>query len=613
MFRRLTQLPLRGLAIMALACGAMCLSVACDDPKPGPKVGPRPDYPDLGARKVPEFLEGSIYQYTEIRNATPFRVAGFGLVVNADPVPNSSIEPGSQRYPTAVREYMLREMLKHKVGSVNQPGWEKISPEAMLRDPRNSIVRVIALIPPGARAGRSMDIQVQALYGSVTKSLARGWLYQTDLAPRGGDTKAPGVAINVLAKAQGQVFVNPSLALNANNGTTGERASLLEGVVLDGGYIAQDRPLVIQLRTPQLSLARQIEWRIDEAFQDPKTAAAQDEGLVNVYVPEKYGGDWQHFAGVLRYLYLSSNPAFPAAKAKQLAAEALKPDAPLEDISYCFEALGTACIPYVTPLMSNPNPDIAYAAARAAAYVGDRGAQDVLLTMAQTPKHKFQLNAVQILGNLPNSPEINHKIRGLLDSRETLVRLEAYRMLAKNHDSSIFTRVIATGNEKFVLDLVPSSGPPLIYATRAGQPRIVVMGAKPSLELPMIFSALDNRLTITTAGQDKNLVTIFYRGAEFPKPVTVLSHPDLAEVIARLGGEGPAEDAKLDFGYGDVVAMLQSLADSRKLVAMYDGKQVNANFVLQELQRIPDDIRSAPLLPGQTKQDTSGVTSSAGN
>ncbi|CAN5521062.1 hypothetical protein BH10PLA1_BH10PLA1_14020 [soil metagenome] len=612
MLRRLIQIPLRSVAVIAAVCVASCVSISCDDPKPKPIA--RPTYPDLGEKKVPAFLEGTIYQYTEIRDASPFRVAGFGLVVNADPIPNASIEPGSQRYPTAVRAYMLRAMLKHKVGSINEPGWEKISPEQMLRDPRNSIVRVIGLIPPGARAGRSMDIQVQALYGSVTKSLARGWLYQTDLAPRGGDTRAPGVAINILAKAQGQVFVNPALALNTDpTKSAGERASLLEGVILDGGYIAQDRPLVIQLRTPQLSLARQIEWRIDEAFQDPKTAAAQDEGLVNVYVPEKFGGDWQHFAGVLRYLFLNTNPAFPALKAQQLVTEALKPNAPLEDISYCWEGLGAVVIPYITPLMSSDNPDLAYAAARAAAYVGDRGAQDVLVAMAQTPKHKFQLNAVQVLGNLPSSLEVNHKIRELLNSPETLVRIEAYKMLAKNHDSSIFTRVIATGNEKFVLDLVPSTGPPLVYATRAGQPRIVVMGPKTSLELPLIFSALDNRLTIATSEHDKNLVTIYYRGTEFPQPITVLSRPDLAEVIARLGGEGPIEDEKLDFGYGDVVAMLQSLADSRKLVAMYDGKMVNANFVLQELQRIPDDIRSAPLLPGQVKQEPSGATSSAGN
>ena len=68
-----------------------------------------------------------------------------------------------------------------------------------------------------------------------------------------------------------------------------------------------DRPLVLQLRVPQRSLARQIEYRIDAAFQDMNAAAAQDEGLVYVYVPKKYQNDWQHFAGVMTHLFLDEH------------------------------------------------------------------------------------------------------------------------------------------------------------------------------------------------------------------------------------------------------------------------------------------------------------------
>ncbi len=603
--------------LIGSACALACVTAGCeDDNKPKPVA--RPTYPDLGAKKgpyYPEFLDGTIDQYTELRNTGPLVVTGFGLVVNADPLPNSKIAPGNQIYPTAVREYMLREMLKHRVGSVNQPGWENISPSKMLADPRNSIVLVQGLIPPGARGGTTMDIQIRALQASTTVSLSRGWLYQTDLAPGGGNIRAPGVAINIMGKAEGQVFVNPTLALNSTAGTEGQRASLREGVILDGGYIAKDRPLVLQLRTPQLSLARAIQRRIEQRFPAPPgqrtNASAKDEGLVEVFVPDDYGNDWEHFAGVMRYLYLNTNNN--AAKMRELVNAALKPDAPLQDISYCWEGFGKDIINYIQPLFVNPNDDIAFAAARAAAFVGDISAQDVLMAIAQKPHNRFQLNAVQVLGALPPSIQINSKVRTLLDSPDVLVRVEAYRMLASHHDSSIFTRVIAKGNEKFVLDIVPSKGPPLIYASRSGQPRIAIIGAKPSLLLPLLYSAMDNRLTITSAPQE-GLITIFYRGTEFPRPVQILSRPDLGEVISRLGGEGPLEDVKLDFGYCDVVGMLQSLSDSHKLVATYQGKQVDTTFVLQKLTRTPDDIENAPLLPGEARpqqQEPSGATSSA--
>jgi hypothetical protein len=364
--------------------------------------------------------------------------------------------------------------------------------------------------------------------------------------------------------------------------------------------VTVDRPLLLQLRTPQRSLARQIEWRIDAAFQDTKTAAAQDEGIVHVFVPDKYKDDWQHFAGVMTHLYLDERESFVVKKAIELAAEAKRPGARLQDISYCWEGLGPKCLDIIKPLMNDPNQDVAFAAARAAAFLGDIPAQDVLVRIAQTPRHKFQINAVTVLGTLPSTPEINQKMRPLLDSPDTLVRIEAYHMLAKNHDWSVITKVVAKDNEKFVLDVVPAKGTPLIYATRVGMPRIALIGPTTSLKMPLVFGALDNRLTISS--DDKaQFVDIYYRGVELGEPVRILSHPELAQVIARLGGDGPVEDAKLDFGYGDVVAMLQSLAGSRKVVASVDGREVNPTFVLQEIQAQPDQIKAAPLLPGQVR------------
>jgi hypothetical protein len=577
------------------------------------KEPPKPKYATQPLREVPPWLEKSIFQYADLGGTQPYIVQGFGLVVNCDAVANSKIEPGSQRYPTAVREYMLREMQKRGVGSVNNVVGDKFSPSKMLADPKNSIVIVRSLIPPGARKESSVDIEVAAIPGSTIQSLARGELYECDLAERGGDYRAPGSAIHIVAKARGPVFVNPALAIDASRGTKASRSSLQQGMVMDGGSVTIDRPLILQLRVPQRSLARQIEYRIDAAFQDMNAAAAQDEGLVYVYVPKKYQNDWQHFAGVMTHLFLDERESFVVRKATELAKVAKEdPKAPLMDISYCWEGLGPKAIGVIEKLITDENPDIAFAAARAAAYLGHIPAQDALVKMAQTRGHKFQVNAVSVLGSLPDSPAINDKIRPLLDSTETLVRIEAYHMLTRQRDPFIKTRVVAKDNEKFVLDIITSKGPPLIYATRTGMPRIALFGAQPRLKLPITWAALDNRLTISSDDKEK-FVDIFYRGTEFREPVRVLSNPHLDEIIARLGGDGAIEDAKLNFGYGDVVGMLQSLTESRKVVVSHNGKEVYPTFLLQEIQVRPDEIRSAPLLPGQDRPrpERSGATSSS--
>jgi hypothetical protein len=182
--------------------------------------------------------------------------------------------------------------------------------------------------------------------------------------------------------------------------------------------------------------------------------------------------------------------------------------------------------------MTHERPDVAFAATRAAAFLGDSSAVEVLIKMAGAKDHAFRLNATEILGQLPQTQQITHALRKLLDSDEALVRLEAYRTLARERDATIYTRVI---DESFVLDIVKSSGPPIIYASQQGIPRIAIIGERTSIQTPLTFTGMNEQLSITSADPNP-VLKIFYRGKEMRQPLTVLSRPDLAELIARLGG-----------------------------------------------------------------------------
>jgi hypothetical protein len=103
---------------------------------------------------------------------------------------------------------------------------------------------------------------------------------------------------------------------------------------------------------------------------------------------------------------------------------------------------------------------------------------------------------------------------------------------------------------------------------------------------------MNERLTISSNEQG-GLVTIFYRGR---KNVHVVTSPDLAEIAARLGGEGPPGNNGLDFSYGDVVAIMQALLDQQKVSGLQGSQRQLASFVLQEPTRFEDLIDSAPLL-----------------
>jgi flagellar basal body P-ring protein FlgI len=613
-------------AVAGLACSVVVAGLVASGCATKPKKPVIPaKYSTVELRKVPPFLADTILQKTDIADTTPFIVNGYGLVANLD-------QTGGGPYPTRVRDHMVKEMMRHGFGSANSSQYAQVKPERALESKRFAVVEVRGLIPPGARQGQQFDVLVNTLPSSDATSLSRGTLYQTDLKMLGLRETAPEGSVNVYARGQGPVFVNPAYALNDQSATTGgARLSLRNGMVLAGGNCMIDRPIRLQLRQPQRSTARQIESRINTYFQDVAdkfrrdsavpsytVAEAQDEGIISLYVPKSFDGDWEHFINVVQHLYRDGSPRFAAEQARKLADEAVKPNAPLRNISFAWEGLGKPALPFVVPLMDATKyaPDVTYAAARAAAYLGDAVAPEALLAMAKTPNHPFQLGAAQTLATLPNSPNHNRMLRDLLDSPQTPVRVTAYKALARNRDSIIYTKVV---NESFVLDIVPSNGPSLIYASREGLPRIALFGNRVSVDRPIVFMALNSEFQISSDESGK-FVNLFYRGRDIGKPLNIESGPDVGEIIARLGGEGPVEERRFRFSYGEIVAIVQGLADQHRLSAVVGAgataRRVPTTFVLQEAGSIEDTIYAAPAIPGTGRPqqaEPEGEPQAAGN
>ncbi|HEY8665061.1 MAG TPA: flagellar basal body P-ring protein FlgI, partial [Tepidisphaeraceae bacterium] len=576
------------LKIVAASALGVALLCGCQKKQPPPKA--QKNYDTRPAKAVPAYLKGSILEAVDLENTDPFPISGYSLVTRL-------WGTGDSKAPAAVRDYVIKEMVKHGLGGFRVQGYEQLQPEAMLRDPSVAIVRVDGNVPAGARSGDRFDVLVSALANNDTSSLIHGALFATDLKVMGADVRDPAGVVNVFGKVDAaQIFVNPAYtAAGTADQSAAAKASLRIGTVLNGGRTVQDRPLILRLRAPQYSMARAIERRVDMRFQgmadmskpngERSCAFARDEGIVYIYPPHGFNGDWEHFAGVATHLYMNEGADFVAAKAKELADAAAQPKAPLSDISYCWEALGVRALPFIQPLMASASPDVAYAAARAAAYLGELSAQDRLAEMALTPKHPFQLNAVQTLGNLPESPSIVQKLHKILDSDQTLARIEAYQVLARQGGDEQAGQAGQGGNGidshqiggKFMLDIVPTAGAPMIYASRTGMPRIAVFGRETCVQNPVTFFAMGKEFSMSSPPEGGNLLALFHRPPALPNaklmrpPVKQFSRPSLPEVIARLGGEGASTETHFDFSYSDIIGMLQAMSDSQILLAPYNG------------------------------------------
>lgn len=589
----------RAMLLAPILSGALICLSGCKPSPPPPRPVAR--YPRMPLRHVPAFMDRTILQQADLVATDPWNVSSYGLVAHLR-------NTGDSTAPTAVRNWMLDQMAKrgfgqYRLGYSDAP----YQPEAILSDPAFAIVRVDGYIPPGARKGQTFDVYVSALPEGHTSSLAHGELYETELSISGAEVG--GTNINRIAVAAGPIFVNPAYTLVGDNLSREGKTSLRYGVVMDGGVVSTDRPMGLRLRQPQRSLSQHIGDRINERFQfqgdvmshggndvgKDIVADPQDEGRVLFYVPARYRGDWEHFSSVVTHLYLRGDPAFAVTKGRELAAEAVKPNAPLQDITYAWEGLGRSALPTMQPLMTDSRPEVAFAAARAAAFLDDPASLLALQQMAQDARNPFQLDAVRTLGALMPTEQINQMLRQLLDVPAAPVRIAAYQALARNKDPFVFTRVI---RDHFVLDIVPSDGPTLIFASRTGLPRIAIIGHRVHIQTPIMLSMMDGRLTIASDPKTDNL-SVYFRGPAASAGSQTLSAPELAEFIARLAGEGIQDDGikPLDFSYSEILAVLQRLSDERCLV-VHESAQApqSATFAMQDLVNKDSLVYNAPVI-----------------
>src|SRR5205809_7331934 len=117
---RLTPL-IPGLLIAAVVVG-------CADNAKHKPVQIAPRYSTLPPKKVPDVFKDTILEKCDLIRTEPFLVSGYGLVVNLN-------NTGDTKAPNAVREYIVKEMDKHKVGS-SLTGVKMPEPIEALRDPR---------------------------------------------------------------------------------------------------------------------------------------------------------------------------------------------------------------------------------------------------------------------------------------------------------------------------------------------------------------------------------------------------------------------------------------------------------------------------------------------
>ncbi|MEM6365969.1 MAG: flagellar basal body P-ring protein FlgI, partial [Planctomycetota bacterium] len=335
-----------GLASVFLTSGSGCTSLWGRSDQSGDsdaalqKLLKVPDPPDLiGTAAVPSGLKF-------------VRVEGVGVV-------NDLPSTGGPAQPSGYRDQLLEEMKRRDV----------VNPNQYLERDDTALVRVNALIPPGARRGDRIDVTLSAPVKTEATNLHGGWLLDTRLRHQqslGGAVRSS----DVMAIAMGSVLTR------FDHEGRQDLVTRIEGKLLSGGIVQTDRRLGLILRPEfqHVKMASAIAAAINRRFYffDGTTrrgiAKAVEDDFIEIDVHPRYRGNEFRMMETLRGLGVAPESAGTQARLVELGKQ-LRDVSTAADAAIKLEGMGENAIPTLIDATTQSNPELKFYAAEALAYL----------------------------------------------------------------------------------------------------------------------------------------------------------------------------------------------------------------------------------------------------
>ena len=100
-------------------------------------------------------------------------------------------------------------------------------------------------------------------------------------------------------------------------------------------------------------------------------------------------------------------------------------------------------------------------------------------------------------------------LRHLLADSDPRICIRAYEALRRVDPESVVTAVVGQDPGNFILDLVPSEGPPLIYARKTRTRRIALIGAdRMPVRPPLLYAKPGKEVTLSARVDDRWLTVL---------------------------------------------------------------------------------------------------------
>jgi hypothetical protein len=518
---------------------------------PGQKVQSRSQMSDDPTLELDDST--TIGSKSMVGNTEPIAVSGVGLVSNL-PGTGSSAPPGS-----------WRTMLEH---SLKKQGVTNV--REFLDDPhkRTSLVLVSALIPPGARKGELIDVEVTVPEDSKTTSLKGGYLHHCELYTydttgnlramiREGKRVAPSGDLklgDVWAVASGELLAGQFVPQRADGSkveveTDAEGRPLYRSARIWGGArVTRSRPYHILLNPADQNprMAAIVAERLNATFHSvtdasQKVADAKTRELILVHVPYAYRNNHYRFLLVARHVPLLPTPANSLYR-RRLEDELLDPATTLT-AAIKLEALGMTSARALRVGLESTSPWVRFAAAEALAYLGQSdGAAELARLAEEHPA--LRAPALKALAALDDAAAADRLVE-LMGRTDPHLRYGAFLALRLADDQHAAVRGIPI-HRSYHLHLVAPNSPGMVHLTSQRRAEIVVFGDDVWLRGPFTLP-IGSDYTLKVPASGAATLTRIVKVKEEWVERQASCPPDVGSVLLALGqlGGGYAEAIEL--------------------------------------------------------------------
>lgn len=475
----------------------------------------------------------------------PAPVEGYGIV-------GGLRNTGSAECPPQIRAF-LKRYIQRQLASSGKPG--SLDIDKYINSLETAVVHIVGIIPAIPSKNQYFDVQVAALRNTQTTSLEGGILYNTEL-------KRPGsfnISTDVLADVEGPVFTDMIGSTNSDPKV---------GFVLGGGKVLNEYRIVLTLQDSDFRIANAIRNRLNGRF-GIGTARAALADRVEVMVPSFYKNRKQRFISMIKAMYLDQDTEATQLRIRTLV-NRLTESQEKEESEIGLEAIGNQSIGYLDASLSSSDERVRLHAARCMLNLGSDAALAVLRQITMNPGSQNRVETLEAIVLGANRDDATSITRRLLRDKDFQIVLAAYQHLRELGDIAITQEFVG---RSFYLEQIAQTDHKAIYASRKGQPQIILFGAPLKCRSNIFIESENGDITINTpAGGDH--VTIMRKHPKRPGLVVHLkSSFNLGDIIRTLCEEpktGRVRDRQgLGVTYAEVIALLKRMCDKGAIEAEF--------------------------------------------